>query len=68
MRALRAVLTLFAEIFGLKVNFNKSMLAGINIAESWLNEAASILNCKVGKVLFLSLGLSMGGNPTQLAF
>ena len=40
VRALRAVLTLFAEMSGLKVNFNKSMLTGINIADSWLNEAA----------------------------
>jgi hypothetical protein len=68
VRALRAVLTLFADMSGLKVNFNKSMLVGINIAESWLNEAASILNCKVGKVPFLYLGLSIGGNPRRLAF
>jgi hypothetical protein len=65
---LRAVLTLFAEMSGLKVNFNKSMQVGINIAESWLNEAASILNCKVGKAPFLYLGLSIGGNPSRLAF
>jgi len=52
---------------GLKVNFNKSMLVGINIAESWLNEAASILNCKVGKVPFLYLGLFIGSNPRRLA-
>ena len=31
-------------------------------------EAASILNCKVRKVPFLYLGLSIGGNPCQLAF
>jgi hypothetical protein len=68
VRALRAVLTVFADMSGLKVNFNKSMLVGINIAESWLNEAASILNCKVGKVPFLYLGLSIGGNPSRLAF
>jgi len=33
-----------------------------------LVEAASILNCKVRKVPFLYLGLSIGGNPCQLAF
>lgn len=34
MRALRAVLTLFAEMSGLKVNFNKSLPVGINIVDS----------------------------------
>lgn len=42
VRALRAVLTLFADMSGLKVNFNKSLLVGINIGESWLVEAASL--------------------------
>ena len=68
VRALRAVLTLFADMFGLKVNFHKSLLVGINIGESWLVEAASLLNCKVGKILFLYLGLSIGGDLRKLAF
>jgi hypothetical protein len=33
-----------------------------------LNEAASVLNCKVGKVPFMYLGLSIGGDPRRLAF
>jgi hypothetical protein len=68
VRALRTVLTFFADMYGLKVNFQKSLLVGINIGDSWLNEAASILNCKVGKILFLYLGLSIGGDPRKLAF
>jgi len=68
VRALRAVLTLFAEMSSLKVNFNKTLLVGINIGDSWLSEAASILNCKVAKILFLYLGLSIGGDPRRLAF
>ena len=68
VRALRAVLTLFAEMSGLKVNFHKSLLVGINIGDSWLIEAASILNCKVGKIPFLYLGLSIGGDPRRLSF
>jgi len=61
-------LTLFADMSSLKVNFNKSLLVVINIGESWLVEAASILNCKVGKIPFLYLGLSIGGDPRKLAF
>jgi len=68
VRALRAVLTLFADMSGLKVNFNKSLLVGINIGQSWLVEAASLLNCKVGKISFLYLGLSIGGDPRRLVF
>jgi len=68
VRALRAVLLLFEAMSGLKVNFHKSLLVGLNILESWLVEAASILNCKVGKVPFLYLGMSIGGDPRRLAF
>jgi len=39
VRAMCAVLTLFADMSGLKVNFHKSMLVGINIPYSWLYEA-----------------------------
>ncbi|CAJ2673841.1 unnamed protein product [Trifolium pratense] len=47
VRALRALLVLFETMSGLKVKFNKSMLVGVNIPESWLGEAASALCCKV---------------------
>jgi len=39
VRSMRVVLLLFEEISGLKVNFNKSMLTGVNVNESWLVEA-----------------------------
>ncbi|MCI84176.1 putative RNA-directed DNA polymerase, partial [Trifolium medium] len=60
VRALRAVLVLFEAVSGLKVNFNKSMLTWVNVAESWLAEAATVLGCTVGKVPFLYLGLPIG--------
>jgi hypothetical protein len=53
---------------GLKVNFNKSMLFGVNIHDSWLGDAASALCCRVGKIPFLYLGLPIGGNPKRLVF
>ncbi|CAJ2644440.1 unnamed protein product [Trifolium pratense] len=68
VRALRAVLVLFETMSGLKVNFNKSMLVGVNIPESWLCEAASTLCCKVGKIPFLYLGLQIRGDPRRLVF
>jgi hypothetical protein len=68
VRALRSVLVLFELMSGLKVNFHKSMLVGVNISESWLHEAASALRCRVGKVPFLYLGLPIGGDPRRLGF
>jgi hypothetical protein len=68
VRALRAVLVLFESLSGLKVNFNKSLLVGINISDSWLYEAATVLSCKVGKIPFMYLGLPIGGNPRRLKF
>jgi hypothetical protein len=51
VRALRAVVVLFETLSGLKVNFNKSMLVGVNILESWLGEAASIWDSLLGVIL-----------------
>lgn len=44
------------------------MLVGVNISDSWLTEAVSLLNCKMGKVPFFYLGLPIGGNPRKLSF
>jgi len=59
---------MFELLSGLKVNFNKSLLVGINISDSWLSEATSVLRCKVRKIPFLYLGLPIGGNPQRLSF
>jgi hypothetical protein len=56
------------SIVGLKVNFHKSMLVGVNIVDSWLHEAASALRCRVGNVPFLYLGLPIGGDSRRLGF
>jgi hypothetical protein len=68
VRTMRAVLLLFEEISGLKVNFNKSMLTGVNISESWLSEAALVMNCRRGTIPFVYLGLPIGGDPRKLCF
>jgi len=51
---------------GLKVNFHKSMLVGININDSWLYEVAAVLNCKIGKVPFCTCILT-GGDARRLS-
>jgi len=68
VRTMRALLLLFEEIAGLKVNFNKSMLTGVNISESWLSEAASVMNCRRGTIPFVYLGLPIGGDSRKISF
>ena len=68
VRAIRAVLLLLEEVSGLKVNFYKSMLTGVNISPSWLSEAASVLNCRTGSIPFMYLGLPIGGDSRKISF
>ena len=68
VRSMRAVLLIFEELSGLKVNFNKSLLTGINVSDSWLSEAALVLNCRVGTFPFMYLGLPIRGDPRKLDF
>jgi len=44
------------------------MLVGIHITDLWLNEAVTVLRFEVGKVPFLYLGLSIGGDLRRLLF
>jgi hypothetical protein len=65
---MRAVLLLFEEVSGLKVNFHKSMLTGVNVSDSWLTEASSVMNCRKGSIPFIYLGLPIGGDLRKLSF
>ncbi|GAU39629.1 hypothetical protein TSUD_397170 [Trifolium subterraneum] len=70
VRALKAVLILFENISGLKVNFHKSMLFGVNVNNSWLHEAASVMRYKIHKRLSVwkCKNLSFGGRLVLLKF
>jgi len=50
------------------VNFFKSQLVGVNVAGLWLSEAARSLQCRVGSLPFVYLGLPIGGNVRRLLF
>ena len=39
---------------------------GINVSDSWLSEAALVMNCRVGTFPFMYLGLPIGGDPRKL--
>jgi len=68
VHAMSVGLVLFKVMLGLKVNFHKSSLVGVNINASWLSEAASVLGRKVGKAQFLYLGLPIGDDLHRLLF
>jgi len=57
-----AILHPFAAMSGLKVNFHKSKLVGMNISRSWSLEAAVVLNCKIATLPIVYLGLPVGGD------
>jgi hypothetical protein len=61
--AMKAVLRWFELVSGLKVNFSKSCLMGVNVSSSFLQGAASFLHCKLGSIPFIYLGLPVGANP-----
>ena len=68
VRSMQVVLMIFEQVSGLKVNFHKSMLTGVNVSDSWLHEAAMVLNYCVGAFAFVYLGLPIGGDPQRLGF
>jgi hypothetical protein len=48
---------------GLKVNFWKSCLFGVNVSNEFLTMASDFLNCRLGLLPFKYLGLPVGANP-----
>jgi hypothetical protein len=64
---MKAILRGFEMVSGLKVNFWKSSLMGVNVSQDFLWLASVFLNCKVSSVPFIYLGLPVGANSRRLA-
>ncbi|MCH84208.1 RNA-directed DNA polymerase (Reverse transcriptase), partial [Trifolium medium] len=64
---LKAILRGFEMVSGLKVNFAKSCLLGVNIYLSFMRSTSIFLNCGLETVPFRYLGLSVGANPRSLS-
>ncbi|KAK2415745.1 hypothetical protein QL285_038202 [Trifolium repens] len=60
---LKAILGGFEMASGLKVNFLKSCLIGVNVISSFMEMACTFLNCREGSIPFKYLGLPIGANP-----
>lgn len=63
VQTLKAIFRCFELVSGLKVNFHKSSLMGLNVEEDFMVTAADYLNCKLGSFSFMYLGLPVGGKP-----
>jgi len=65
---LKAITRGFELASGLKINFHKSRLAGINVQSNVVVCFTKILNCIQMEVPFKYLGLEVGGNPRKKQF
>lgn len=61
--SLKTILRCFELASGLKVNFSKSSVMGVNVGDEFLGLAEHFLYCRVGCVPFTYLGLPVGANP-----
>ncbi|XP_050211872.1 uncharacterized protein LOC126662028 [Mercurialis annua] len=59
LRNLTRILRCFELISGLKINFHKSSLLGINVSESELSLASRVVGCRVEKFPIRYLGLPL---------
>ncbi|GAU48412.1 hypothetical protein TSUD_99270 [Trifolium subterraneum] len=61
--AMKAILRWYELVSGLKVNFSKSRLIGVNVDSMFMEGATSFLNCTIDTLPFEYLGLPIGANP-----
>ncbi|KAL5583298.1 hypothetical protein UlMin_015740 [Ulmus minor] len=62
------ILKFFSMCSGLKINMNKSSLAGITLTEQEVGVLASEVGCEKGSWPLKYLGLPLGGNPNSAEF
>jgi hypothetical protein len=65
--SLKAILRSFELASGLKVNFSKSSIIGVNVSTEFLGVAERFLHYKIGSVPFTYLGLPVGANHRKEA-
>jgi hypothetical protein len=67
MWTIKTVLRSFELVSGLKVNFFKSKLYGINLDNDFLRALSAFLHCGVDSIPFKFLGIPVGANPRRKA-
>ncbi|GAU35431.1 hypothetical protein TSUD_375210 [Trifolium subterraneum] len=67
IRTIKSILRGFELVSGLKINFVKSKLYGINMETNILEAAATYLDCSHDSIPFNFLGIPVGANPRRQA-
>jgi hypothetical protein len=62
---IKTVLRSFELVSGLKVNFFKSKLYGVNLEDNFLQASSAFLHCGVDSIPFKFLGIPVGANPRR---
>jgi hypothetical protein len=62
---IKIILRSFELVSGLKINFVKSKLYGINLAPSFLAAGSMFLSCRSDTLPFKFLGIPVGANPRR---
>jgi hypothetical protein len=62
---IKTLLRSFELVSGLKINFVKSKLYGLNIDSSFLSAASAFLSCRSDVIPFKFLGIPVGANPRR---
>ncbi|GAU48545.1 hypothetical protein TSUD_99510 [Trifolium subterraneum] len=60
--SLKSILRSFELASGLRVNFSKSSIMGVNVNTEFLGMAERFLHCRVGSIPFTYLGLPVGAS------
>lgn len=64
---IRRILRNMELLSGLKVNYKKCSLCGVNVEESRLREMTEILDCRVEEIPFVYLGIKVGINHRKVS-
>ncbi|KAK1430346.1 hypothetical protein QVD17_13017 [Tagetes erecta] len=64
--SIKRLLRCFYLISGLKINFNKSVLYGVNLDHDEIHLTASVIKCQSGSIPFTYLGLTVGANMNRI--
>ncbi|XP_058751462.1 uncharacterized mitochondrial protein AtMg01250-like [Vicia villosa] len=65
--AIKAVLRSFELVSGLRINYHKSKLIGVNINSHFMGVATNFLNCREEAKEFKFLGILIGANPRRIS-
>ncbi|XP_028081384.1 uncharacterized protein LOC114282838 [Camellia sinensis] len=61
--AIKRILRCFEVVYGLRLNFYKSVMCGIGVDKELVSDFATVLNCCSQKLPLKYLGLPLGANP-----